>query len=408
MKRIAVLMAVCFVDMMGLMLVAPLMAFYADRLGAADWMVGPLFASFAVAQLVSSPLWGRFSDRYGRRPVLLIGLGASVVAYLVFGFADSLALLFLSRVIQGLGGGTTGVAQAYIADTMAPAERAKALGWLSAATSAGVIIGPFMGSASATVGPEAPGVVAAALVMINVVFAWKWLPESRVPQARATTPSGRHLVGRSVRQALWEIVRHPTRPAHRVIWIYVVGMLALNVVIGVLALYLRDSFGVTEKTIGLFYPIFGVVGVLMRVWVVGWANERFGEVRTMQLGTVLLAAGLVLMPLPALFMPAGGAVPLFVLFLSLVPVGTALLFPASTSLVSQRSEHHEVGLVMGAQQTFRGIMSIVGPVGGTLAYTLGHGLPFFFAAAVVGVAGILAMRESREKPVPAAGATISA
>ncbi|HEX9610672.1 MAG TPA: MFS transporter [Gemmatimonadales bacterium] len=405
MKRIAVLMAVCFVDMMGLMLVAPLMAFYADRLGAADWLVGPLFAAFAVAQLVSSPVWGRFSDRYGRRPALLIGLFASAVAYVVFGFANSLWLLFLSRVIQGMGGGTTGVAQAYIADAVPPAERAKALGWLSAATSAGVIIGPFVGSAAANFGTAAPGVVAAALILVNTAFAWKWLPESRVPHTRTVTPSGRQVAARSVSQTLWEILRHPSRPAHRVIWIYVVGMLALNVVIGVLALYLRDSFGVTEKTIGLFYPIFGIVGVLMRVWVVGWANERFGEVRTMQLGTVLLALGLFLMPVPHLTMPTGGAVTLFVVFLSLVPVGTALLFPASTSLVSQRSAHHEVGLVMGAQQTFRGIMSIVGPVGGTLAYTLGHGLPFFLAAGVVVVAGVLAMREPRERPVPA---TISA
>lgn len=112
MKRLAVLMAVCFVDMMGLMLVAPLMPFYALRLHAAEWLVGPLIASFAVAQLISSPVWGKFSDRYGRRPAMLIGLAASVVAYIVFGFATSLTVLFLSRIIQGLGGGTTGVAQA--------------------------------------------------------------------------------------------------------------------------------------------------------------------------------------------------------------------------------------------------------------------------------------------------------
>jgi multidrug resistance protein len=405
MKRISVLMAVCFVDMMGLMLVAPLMPFYALRLGAADWMVGPLIAAFAVAQLVSSPVWGRFSDRYGRRPAVLVGLAASAVAYLVFGFATSLWLLFASRIVQGLGGGTTGVAQAYIADAVPPMERAKALGWLSAATSAGVIIGPFVGSAAATFGTEAPGIVAAALILVNVAFAWKWLPESRVPQARPTTPSGAHVAARSVRAALWAIVQHPGQPTHRVIWIYVVGMLALNVVIGVLALYLKDTYGVTEKTIGFFYPIFGIVGVLMRVWIVGWANERFGEVRTMQIGTWLLAAGLVLMPVPAAIGPGGGAVTLFVVFLTLVPVGTALLFPASTSLVSRRAEYHEVGLIMGAQQTFRGIMSIVGPVGATLSYELGHGLPFLLAAGIVGVAAFLAAREPREKRVPA---TISA
>ena len=400
MKRISVLMAVCFVDMMGLMLVAPLMAFYAKRLGAADWLVGPLIAAFAVAQLVSSPVWGRVSDERGRRPALLAGLAASAVAYVVFGLANTLWLLFLSRIVQGLGGGTTGVAQAYVADTMAPGERAKALGWLSAATSAGVIVGPFVGSAAATFGTAAPGLVAAFLILVNIAFAWKWLPESRVSHAARSAGAQAPPLSRSIRQSLADIVRHPGTPAHRVIWIYVVGMLALNVVIGVLALYLMHVFDVTERTIGFFYPIFGIVGVLMRVWVVGWANERFGEVRTMQLGTVLLALGLLLMPLPAAIMTRGAALPLFVVFLTLVPVGTALLFPASTSLVSQRAEPHEVGLVMGAQQTFRGIMSIVGPVGATLSYEWGAGLPFFLAAGIVGIAAFLAAREPRDRPHP--------
>lgn len=403
MRRLWVLMAVCFVDMMGLMLVAPLMPFYALDLKAAEWLVGPLIASFAVAQLVSSPIWGKFSDRYGRRPAMLIGLAASAFAYVIFGFATSLWMLFASRIVQGLGGGTTGVAHAYVADTMEPAERAKALGWLSAATSAGVVIGPFIGSAAYNLGREAPGLIAALLVLINVFFAWKWLPESRVAHARS--PSGHFVVppGRSVWRALWEIVGHPTTPVHRVIWIYVVGMLALNVVIGVLALYLKDSFGIGATTIGYFFPIFGVVGVVMRATLVGWFNARFGEIRTMQIGTVALMLGLALMPLPIAILPPAPALMLFIVFLVLVPVGTALLFPASTSLVSQRTERHELGLVLGAQQTFRGIMSIVGPVGATVSFaTLGHGVPFLLAAAIVAVAGLLAFRERDEQPVAAA------
>lgn len=404
MKRLAVLMAVCFVDMLGLMLVAPLMPFYALRLHAPEWLVGPLIAAFAVAQLVSSPVWGKFSDRYGRRPAVMIGLTASAFAYLIFGFANSLWLLFASRIVQGLGGGTTGVAQAYVADTMEPSERAKALGWLSAATSAGVVIGPFIGSAATNLGTAAPGIVAALLVLVNVAFAWKWLPESRVGHAR--TASG-HFAGspgaRTVKQSLLEIVSHPNRPAHRVIWIYVVGMLALNIVIGVLALYLKDTFNVTEKTIGYFFPIFGAVGVLMRASLVGSINKRIGEVRTMQLGILLLMIGLALMPLPAAVLPPSAALPLFIMCLILQPAGTALLFPASTSLVSQRVERQEFGLMMGAQQTFRGIMSIIGPIGATAAFDgLGHGVPFLMAAAIVAYAGVLAGRERRVQPVATA------
>lgn len=402
MKRLWVLMAVCFVDMMGLMLVAPLMPFYALDLKAPEWLVGPLIASFAVAQLVSSPVWGKFSDRYGRRPALLIGLAASAFAYVIFGVATSLWMLFASRIVQGLGGGTTGVAQAYVADTMEPGERAKALGWLSAATSAGVVIGPFIGSAAYNFGRQTPGLVAAVLVLINVYFAWKWLPESRAAHARSPSWHGVVPQGRSVRQALWEILRQPATPAHRVIWIYVVGMLALNVVVGVLALYLKDTFGISAKTIGYFFPIFGVVGVLMRATLVGWFNARFGEIRTMQIGTVSLLGGLALMPLPAAILPPTQALVLFIIFLVLVPMGTALLFPASTSLVSRRTVRHELGLVMGAQQTFRGIVSIVGPIGATVSFAaLGHGVPFLLAAGIVGVAGVLAFRERPHEPVAA-------
>jgi multidrug resistance protein len=377
MKRLWVLMAVCFVDMLGLMLVAPLMAFYALRFHAQEWTVGPLIASFAVAQLISSPIWGRLSDRYGRRPAIIVGLSASGLAYVIFGFANALWMLFASRIVQGLGGGTTGVAQAYVADTMEPGERARALGWLSAATSAGVVIGPVVGSVARRFGTELPGLVSAALVVVSVLFAWKWLPESRMLPPLDRVADTRDVpAGRSVRRALWEIVQHPTRPAHRVIWIYVVGMLALNVVVGVLALYLRDTYGVTEQTIGYFFPIFGIVGVLMRVSLVGCFNHRFGEIRTMQIGTISLLAGLALMPLPVLILPSPPAMLLFTAVLALVPVGTALLFPASTSLVSQRTNRHELGLTMGAQQTFRGIVSVVGPVGGTFLFDrIGHGVP---------------------------------
>ena len=177
-RRLAVLIAVNFVDMIGFMIVLPLLPFYALKLHATPETIGRLIASFSVAQLLAAPIWGRVSDRYGRRPALLIGLSASAMAYVVFGLATSVWLLFLSRLVQGAGGGTTGVAQAYVADTVEPADRARALGWLSAATSAGVMVGPAIGSFAAHFGQAAPGMIAAALCLINVFFAWKWLPES--------------------------------------------------------------------------------------------------------------------------------------------------------------------------------------------------------------------------------------
>src|ERR1043165_1957356 len=150
MGKLVVLMIAAFIDMVGLLMILPLLPFYAKSLGASGFVVGLLVASFAIAQIVSAPMWGRFSDRYGRRPALLVGLGASAFAYIIFAYANSLFLLFLSRIVQGAGGGTVGVIQAYVTDAVEPKDRARALGWLSAATNAGGGIRPGVGVAPAT------------------------------------------------------------------------------------------------------------------------------------------------------------------------------------------------------------------------------------------------------------------
>jgi len=399
MKRMAVLMAVAFVDMIGLMLVLPLLPLYALHLQADATTIGFLTASFPVAQLLASPVWGRVSDRYGRRPAVLVGLTASTIAYVIFGFAGSLWLLFLSRFVQGLGGGTTGVAQAYVADTMAPHERAKALGWLSAATSLGVVIGPVVGSFAARAGASAPGLVAAGLCGCNLVFAWKWLPESRVLASHVTTESGRHLpppVPRPVFHAVWDVIRHPGRPAAQLIWIYAVAMLAYNSAPAVFTLYLSSRFGIDVTNIGWFFTVFGGVGVLMRAFVVGPVNDRLGEVRTMRLGAALYALGYALIPLAP-------SVPVFLGFQVLLPLGTALLFPANSALVSHRTDRHEFGLMMGVQQGLRGVASVAGPIWAGLAYQhLGRSVPFYACAVIIAFALLLATRVPVGAPATAA------
>jgi multidrug resistance protein len=247
-RRLAVLIGVNFVDMIGFMIVLPLLPFYALKLNASPIIVGQLIASYSIAQLIAAPLWGRVSDRYGRRPALLIGLSASAIAYVVFGLADSVWLLLLSRIVQGAGGGTTGVAQAYVADTVAPADRARALGWLSAATSAGVMVGPAIGSSAAHFGQAAPGMIAAALCLTNVIFAWKWLPESRKESV-----GGAGRVMRPLWYPAWMALRHPGSPIGRLLWIYGVGMIAFSSNTSIMALYLGAEFGIDEKTIGYVF-----------------------------------------------------------------------------------------------------------------------------------------------------------
>jgi len=395
-RQLSILIAACAIDMVGFAMVFPLLPFYALRLNASPFVIGILTASFSVAQLITAPYWGRFSDRHGRRPALLIGLIAAAIAYMVFGLADSVWLLLLSRLVQGAGGGTTGVAQAYVADTVKPANRAKALGWLSAATSAGVMIGPAIGSLShSLLGHAAPGLVAAALCLINAGFAWRWLPESRAPGSAASTRP---------RKPIWhaaaEVLRHPGRPVSRYIWIYGVGMLAFSCVTAVLALFLDARFGVTARTIGYFFTYVGALSLIMRSIFLGPIVERVGETRTMRAGTVALVLGLLSYTVaPSLWVLA--------LIIPLVPIGTALLFPSTTSLMSHASDKNEVGATMGVAQMFAGISRVSAPLIATAAFQqIGPESPFLLAAGIVALVGVMAFRvdslsmHTGETPVP--------
>src|SRR6266536_6556651 len=210
--KLFTLMITAFMDMVGLLMIIPLLPFYVKELGGSgiDFLgvhigigtiSGFIVTAFTVAQLISAPLWGKFSDRVGRRPTLMIALGAAGIAYLIFGFAHSLLVLFLSRIVQGAGGGTVGVIQAYVADSTDPKDRARALGWLSATTNLGVALGPVLGSFAITIGKldivpghaslqmghAAPGIMAAALCLINIIFVARFLNESRDAGEQALT-----------------------------------------------------------------------------------------------------------------------------------------------------------------------------------------------------------------------------
>jgi multidrug resistance protein len=384
-KKISVLIGIAFVDMLGVAMIFPLLPFYALRLEAPPWMIGWMIASFSIAQLASSPIWGRLSDHFGRRPALMVGLAASGIAFIVFGFADAIWLLFLSRIIQGAGGGTTGVAQAYIGDAIEPRQRAKALGWLSAATNAGVMIGPALGSLAISLGHEAPGLIAAALCFLNVLFAWRWLPETS-PGRRADRGTGSPAVRRSIRRVLWEVATHPTGSVPRLIWIYAIGMLGFMSMTGVLALYLEREFQVTERTIGLFFVYNGALSVIMRALILGHVIDALGEQRVMRLGGVLLALGLLLVPF-------AHTIPLLALAIAFIPIGTALLFPATTALVTHEAPDRERGQVLGVQQTFGGIARVIAPIWATAAFQgWGPAVPFYVAAAVVGIVVLLALQ----------------
>jgi MFS family permease len=397
--KLLVLMATAFIDMLGVLMIFPLLPFYVKTLGGSGIKIfgfhlgigiiaGFIIASFTFAQLLSAPLWGKFSDRVGRRPTLLIALSASAVAYLIFGFADSLFLLFLSRIVQGAGGGTVGVIQAYVADSTAPEDRARALGWLSATTNLGVTLGPVLGSFAITLGARdlmpgpltlhlghaAPGIFAAALCLLNIAFAARYLTESRDLSEHATAEGE---VRRSSREAMWRVISHSKETSSRLIWIYAIAMGAYQGSFSVLALFLNARFQVTEQTIGYFFMYVGSISVFTRVLLLGRMVDWLGEAKLSRVGLLLLGIGVMGMPLARNIWMLGIAV-------ALIPLGTAFTFPCVTALLSRVISPRERGLYMGMQQTYGGAARIIAPLFfGWTFDTLGVSSPYFFASAFI-------------------------
>jgi MFS family permease len=389
--KLAVLMVTAFMDMVGILMIVPLMPFYAKSMGAGGFVVGLLVASFSIAQLLMAPVWGRLSDHYGRRPALIVGMTASAIAYVIFAYAGSLWLLFLSRIVQGAGGGTVSVIQAYVADAVKPKDRARALGWLSASTNAGVALGPLLGTVALKWGTPGPGLLAAALSVVNIAFAWKFLVESRDLAEATAARSQPKAIGRS-RQAVIRVATHPNEPASRLIWIYAIAIGAFQGSTAILALFLAARFGVTAKTIGYFFAYIGVMSVVTRAVILGWAVDRLGEAKLSRLGLTLLATGLALLPfMYPLANPVLTYVPL-ALAVALIPLGTAFTFPCVTSLLSRVVSSRERGLYMGVQQTFGGAARVFFPVVYGFLFDRVMALPFLLAAVLVAGTILLGLR----------------
>src|SRR3989441_9825718 len=394
--RLFTLMATAFVDMLGLLMIIPLLPFYVKTLGGSGVdglgrrfgigsIMGVIVAAFTLAQLLSAPMWGRFSDRVGRRPTILIALGASAIAYLIFGFAHSLLVLFISRIVQGAGGGTVGVIQAYVADLTDPKDRARALGWLSATTNLGVALGPVLGSfaialgkrdlmpgvGSLQMGRAAPGIMAAALCLLNMIFVARYLKESR---DFSEQPKEGEIL-RTSTQATWRVISHASEPASRLIWIYAIAIGAFQGSFSVLALFLNARFQVTEQNIFYFFMYIGAISVFARVLLLGRAVDWLGEANLSRLGLILLATGV-------LGMPLSRNLGMLALAVALIPLGTAFTFPCVTALLSRVTATRERGLYMGMQQTYGGVARIIAPLFFGWAFdSIGVSAPYFFSSA---------------------------
>jgi MFS transporter, DHA1 family, tetracycline resistance protein len=362
-----------FVDLLGFGIIIPLLPFYAERFGGSAQTVALLSASFSAMQFIFMPIWGRLSDRIGRRPILLLGLFGSFVSYLVFGLAGSLPLLFVSRMFAGIAGATVSTAQAVVADTTTSENRAKGMGLLGAAFGLGFVFGPAIGGLMSRWGHAAPPLFASALSLVNFAVAWFMLPETRPAHVPATARAA-HSRLESLKNAL----TRPTLPA--LLLIYVTVVTAFSGFETTFALFSERRFAFTEETIGYFFAFVGVVLSIVQGGLVGRAVKRFGERRLVTIGLALLGVGLALVAFSR-------SVPELVMANFVMTVGMAFNSPALTALISKRSDPEDQGGILGVTQGLASLGRIVGPAwGGYLFDRWGLTSPYLSSATLILVA----------------------
>jgi DHA1 family tetracycline resistance protein-like MFS transporter len=361
-----------FIDLLGFGIIIPLLPFYAETFGATALTVGLLSTSYSLMQFLFAPLWGRLSDRIGRRPVILIGLFGSFAAYLLFGLAQSLLVLFVARLCAGIAGANIPTAQAFIADTTTPENRAKGMGMVGAAFGLGFVFGPAIGGFLSQWGYSTPAFFASALSLANFTAACFLLPESRPKD-----PS-RVVVSRSRLTALrWALTR-PFLPLLFTIYFLVVA--AFSSFEATFALFSEQRFGFTAKTIGYVFAFVGVILSIVQGGLVGRVAKRFGERRIVPAAILTIALGLALVPLAhstRLLLGACG----------LLAVGMGFNSPSMVSLISRLSGRDDQGGVLGVSQSLASLARVIGPAwGGFVFDRFGITSPFFSAAAVMMVA----------------------
>jgi MFS transporter, DHA1 family, tetracycline resistance protein len=391
---IAVLFMAVLVDMLGFGIVIPVLPFYALEMGAGALEVTLLIASFSAMQMAASPIWGRVSDRRGRRPLLIAGLFASAVSYLIFGLAESLALLLVSRLAAGAAGGTISVAHAYIADTTQAEERARGMGLIGAAAGLGVMLGPAIGGWFSRYGLGAPGFVAAGLCAANAVAAIFLLPESRQRVEGSASSSQAATLGGWLRTMT-------SFPLSLLLAVYFLGITSFTAMTALLALYFERVFGIGAEQMGILFAIAGGATVVIRGVVLGALVRRFGEIVTVRLGMIGLGLAFVLLP----HLPSFGWAMLIV---PLYAFGAGTLFPALSSLVSRATDADSQGSILGGKEIVGGTGRVLGPLwGGFVFQQVSIGSPFLIGASLVSLAFVLALRIpaaiDREETVPAEG-----
>ena len=379
-RPLLIIFLTILVNLIGFGIIIPLLPFYAQTFGASPLMVGLLFASFSLAQLFASPVLGAWSDRWGRRPVLIFSLVGTVVSFVMLAVAHSLAMLFAARIVDGLSGGNITTARAYIGDIATDENRAKSFGMLGAAFGLGFIIGPALGGLFARISYTAPIWAAAAITVVATVVAWGWLPET-VHRVNAVSGSPWRALGDLSHRA-------DLRLLFTIDFLYWGSFAVYQTTF---ALFGARRFGFDATHTGYLLAAFGFLGVLVQVGLVGPVVKRLGEAQTLVVGLIFAATGW------------GGSamthsLPLFIALLVPGALGIGLCNPSLVSLISGAAGRNEQGRVQGAAGALESLGRTIGPVWGNgVLQWLGEGAAYGSAALVLLGAAALSTRYRKSR-----------
>lgn len=371
-RRLVILFLTIFIDLMGFGIFIPVVPFVARDLGASDALVGDTAVVFSVLMYLFGPFWGAVSDRYGRRPVIAIAVAISGVSYLLFTFAHGIVLLFISRMLTGVGSANIAAAQAYITDITPPENRAKSLGLVGAAFGLGFIAGPPLGGVVYHyLGTAWVGYVAAGLCLVNLLGIWLLLPES-LHQRDPHAPIRFAPITATVR-ALRDI---RFRDIYLIGFIYIAAFSMMQTAVPLLW---KDDYGLTEAQISYMFAAVGLASAIVQGGLLGWLNKRFGERRLVIMGTILVAAGLALTGL----VPRAWFIPAAFVPIACLALGNGMLWPSLAAMLTRQADQKEQGQVLGMNQSFGSLGRIAGPFMAGRAYELWHLLPFLGGSAIM-------------------------
>ena len=366
MKRspLLVIFVTVFIDLIGFGLVIPVLPFYVEepKFNASPSTVGLLFASYSIMQMIFTPILGRLSDRFGRRPILLISLIGTGIGFLILGFATSLWMLFAGRIIDGISGGNISTAQAYIADITTPENRAKGMGLIGAAFGLGFVFGPAIGGLLSRWGIHVPFLFAGSLAFANAVFLYFVLPETVGPDhpARSSAATGRWgQLAQALKQSKLNFI----------LLIYFLSIVAFSIMTTTFGLFTMYRFGYDAYDTGLLFVFVGIIGAIIQGGLIGRLVKRFGELSLVVVGTLIFAVSLLAIPFVG---PQTGLLTLLVVG-GAFSIGNSLSGPALMGLASKSVGRGEQGGVLGITQSVASLSRTIGPL--IAAYLIYSALP---------------------------------